>query len=79
MYIVQCLGFRGRNESRQLRRGVTPENGEEFLEFNESFSKTRTGEFANGSTRKFAPKKFKKTSNPSCYTTSLSGADPLIR
>lgn len=68
MYIVQCLGFRGRNEGRQLMWGdlmhVSTENGEEFLEFNERLSKTRTGEFSTSSTRKFAPKMFKNTSNP---------------
>lgn len=57
---TKLLGFRGSHESRQLKWGdirlKADENGEEYLEFNERETKTRTGNSSH--IRPFLPKIF---------------------
>ena len=64
---TKCLGFRGCNESRQLKWGDLTEkktlDGTAYLEWNERLTKTREG-YKNHS-RPFAPKLFANTDNPS--------------
>ena len=59
-YTTQAFGFRGSNESKQLRWGNVKQkhNGKDYyLEFNERLSETHTGS-GNGGARPFNPKLF---------------------
>ena len=50
-YITQAFGFRGSHESRQLRWGdvkINHDGLDDYLEFNERLSKTRTGSGGGG-------------------------------
>ena len=61
------FGLRGRDESRKMKWGdiklLADENGDDYLQFKERDTKTRTGENQNGS-RAFAPKIFPNKADP---------------
>ena len=60
-----CLGFRGRQEVRQLRWGditICEDEHGRFLSFNERVTKTRQGE--TGDARDESPKAYENLKNP---------------
>ena len=67
------FGLRGRDESRKMKWGdvklLTDENGDDYLQFEERDTKTRTGE-ENGS-RAFAPKMFPSKAQPECCPVAV--------
>ena len=66
-YSSLLFGLRGRDESRKMKWGdiklLADENGDDYLQFEERDTKTRTGENQNGS-RAFAPKIFPNKADP---------------
>lgn len=66
-HCTKLFGFRGGDESRQLKWGdvslKVDENNDEYLEFNERNTKTRQGNSAHS--RPFTPKAFSNKSNTS--------------
>ena len=66
-YSSMLFGLRGRDESRKMKWGdvkiITDENGEDYLQFEERDTKTRTGAQQSGS-RAFAPKMFSNKTQP---------------